>query len=333
MIPINSIKDKSINNDSTVIRGHRVNFFDDVDVHYMASLLEWENFKENPKRKDVHVEKIQGYSSRTYDKTIWDERIPDCLYTTKNYGSNKNLIVVVAEENWLQEELFFVPSSVLSHRKNSDILVIKEEIKNNTKPIMHNLTMGLNAEYNTFESMCKLLRQQYIKDNYSNIVLVAGGEVVVSGLAIAQEFSELINNVFLYDGTTNYSWYDDDFLQLSHNMSIKSEYLFQKTGRHDKKSDLINTNDLAFFILKCGYFLRHKLDRRILTPFLFVKDHSTQNVEYYFWKDTTHIQWLRKAIYKKSIPNFTTNNIKQDNPPAYFFNTSLPIKLHKILDK
>jgi len=333
MMPINNIKNESVDNDSTVLRGHRVNFFDDVEVHYMSEFLEWEMFKENPKRKDVHVEKIQGYSNRTYDTNIWDEQIHDCLYTTKNYGDSENLIIVIAEENWLQEERFFVPASVLSHRKNSDILVIKEEIKNNTKPLMHNLILGLNSEYNSFEKLCKLLRENYVKETYSNIVLIAGGEVLPAGLAIAQEFSELIDNVLLYDGSTNYSWLDSGHIQMCHNMSIKSEYMFKKTGKYDKSKDLIKTTDDAFLMLKCGYFLRHKINRRITSPIKFIKDHPTQNVEYYFWKDTIHIEWLRKAIYHKSIPNIPMTNIKKDNPPAYFFNNSLPIKLHKILDK
>ena len=32
--------------DSTVIFGHRVNFFDDTDVHYMSSFLDWEDLSD-----------------------------------------------------------------------------------------------------------------------------------------------------------------------------------------------------------------------------------------------------------------------------------------------
>jgi hypothetical protein len=314
--------------DSTVIFGHRVNFFDDTDVHYMSSFLDWEDFKNNPSRKDVFIEKIQGYSERKFSSDDWNEDIPDCLYTSKNYGSNDNLIIVLSQENWLQEELFFVPASVLAHRKDIDILVLKEEIKSNKKPLEHNMILGINDEYNSFEKLCNLLRQKYIKETYKNIILVAGGEMLPIGLALAHDFSDLIKHAFLYDGITNYSFHDSKFIHLCHNMSLKSEYLYKKTGRVDREKELIKTTNDAFFILKAGYFLRHKIHRRITTPFRFVAEHPNLNVEYHYWKDNIHIDWLRKI--DKDCENFTMHNVKRDNPPAYVFQKTLPIFMHKI---
>lgn len=317
--------------DSTVIRGRRINFFDDVDVYYAAEMLDWEDFRNNPKRKDVFSEKIQGYSKRPYDTNNWSEVIKDCMYVSKDFGTHEKLIVVCAEENWLQEELFFVPPAVMKYRKEADIIILKEEIKNNTKPFMHNMIMGLNSEYNTFEKVCKLLRTHYIKEHYNKSVLIAGGEVTPFGLALAQEFSDIIHNAFIYDGITTFSWHDSTFVQLCHHVSYKSEYMFQKTGRVDKSTDMMKETVDAMHVLKCGYFNRHKINKRILSPFNYLKDHATQEVSYNYWKDGHHIDWLRKNTNENDM--FKKNNIKEDNPPAYMFQQILPLYLYKKLDK
>lgn len=320
-----------MDNSSTVLRGRRINFFDDVDVYYMAESLDWEHFRNNPKLKDTFVEKIQGYSERKVNNDDWDEQIKDCLYTSKNYGNSDTLIIVCANENWLQEDLFFVPPAVMKYRKSSDILVIKEEMKNNKKPFMHNLIMGINSEYNTFEKMCKLLRTNYINEGYKNIVLIAGGDVLCAGLAIAQEFSDCVNNAFLYDGVTCNNWDESTFVQRCHHMSVKAEYIFQKTNTIDDRTNVAKETEDALFVLKAGYFARHKINKRLTSPFKFITDHPNLNVNYCFWKDNHHIDWLRAKVVDSD--NFTKSNIKDDNPPSYTFNVKLPIFLHKILDK
>lgn len=320
-----------MDNSSTVLRGRRINFFDDVDVYYMAESLDWEHFRNNPKLKDMFVEKIQGYSERKVNNDDWDEQIKDCLYTSKNYGNSDTLIIVCANENWLQEDLFFVPPAVMKYRKSSDILVIKEEMKNNKKPFMHNLIMGINSEYNTFEKMCKLLRTNYINEGYKNIVLIAGGDVLCAGLAIAQEFSDCVDNAFLYDGVTCNNWDESTFVQRCHHMSVKAEYIFQKTNTIDDRTNVAKETEDALFVLKAGYFARHKINKRLTSPFKFITDHPNLNVNYCFWKDNHHIDWLRVKVVDSD--NFTKSNIKDDNPPSYTFNVKLPIFLHKILDK
>ena len=316
--------------DSTVIRGLRVNFFDDVEVYYTAEMLDWEDFRNNPKKKDIFAEKIQGFSNRTYDTDIWDEQIKDCIYTSKGFGSSDKLIILLAEENWLQPDLFFVPPSVLKYRKDTDIIIIKEQIKNNKKPFMHNLIFGINEEYNTFEKLCKLLRLHYISDNYKKTVLIAGGDILPAGLALAQEFSDIIKNVFAYDGATTYDWYDSTFVQISHHVSFKAEYLYRKTGKIDDSTNIMKDVEDAMFVLKCGYFNRHKIHNRVKSPFKYLDQHQ-QVVTYHYWKDGHHIEWLRDNI--KETDKFKSVNIKDENPPAYTFNDKLPIYLHKILDK
>ena len=320
-----------MDNSSTVLRGRRINFFDDVDVYYMAESLDWEHFRNNPKLKDMFVEKIQGYSERKVNNDDWDEQIKDCLYTSKNYGNSDTLIIVCANENWLQEDLFFVPPAVMKYRKSSDILVIKEEMKNNKKPFMHNLIMGINSEYNTFEKMCKLLRTNYINEGYKNVVLIAGGDVLCAGLAIAQEFSDCVNNAFLYDGATCNNWDESTFVQRCHHMSVKAEYIFQKTNTIDDRTNVAKETEDALFVLKAGYFARHKINKRLTSPFKFITDHPNLNVNYCFWKDNHHIDWLRAKVVDSD--NFIKSNIKDDNPPSYTFSVKLPIFLHKILDK
>lgn len=320
-----------LDNSSTVLRGRRVNFFDDVDIYYMAESLDWEHFTNNPNLKDIFVEKIQGYSERTFNHDDWDEQIKDGLYTSKNYGNSDTLIVVCANENWLQDELFYVPPAVMKYRKSADILVIKEEIKNNKKPFMHNLIMGINSEYNTFEKMCKLLRTNYITENYKDVVLVAGGDVLCAGLAIAQEFSDIINNAFLYDGVTCVKWEDSTFVQLCHHKSVKAEYIFQKTNKIDEATNIAKTTEDALYVLKAGYFARHKINGRLTSPFKYLNDHKNLNVNYCFWKDNHHIDWLRQNAVDSD--NFNTVNINDANPPRYTLDKKLPIFLHKILDK
>ena len=320
--------------DSTVIRGLRVNFFDDVEIYYTAEMLDWEDFRNNPKRKDIFTEKILGCSSRKYDSEIWDEKIKDCLYVSKDFGKHDKLIIICAEENWLQEELFFVPAAVLGHRKDTDIIVLKEEIKNNTKPFMHNMIMGLNSKYNTFEKVCKLLRDNYIKEHYKKSVVIAGGDVLLFGLALAQEFSDILTNngAFLYDGITTYSWYDSTFVQLCHHMSYKAEYMYKKTGKIDHATNMMAEVSDAMFVLKCGYFNRHKINKRIISPFKYITDHPSLDVTYYHWKDGHHIDWLRENITNKP-GTWQRINVKDENPPAYTFNEKLPIYLRKKLDK
>lgn len=319
--------------DTTVIRGRRINFFDDVDVYYAAEMLDWEDFRNNPKRKDVFSEKIQGYSERPYDNEAWDEVIKDCMYVSKDFGIHEKLIVVCAEENWLQEELFFVPPAVMKYRKDADIIILKEEIKNNTKPFMHNLIMGLNSEYDTFEKVCKLLRTNYIKEHYKKSVVIAGGEVAPFGLALAQEFSDIIPNAFIYDGITTYSWYESVFTQLCHHNALKAEYMFQKMGTLSKKFDMMETTSDAFYVLKSGYFSRFKINKRVLSPFQYIKDHPNLNVEYHYWKENHHIFWLRDRFSDGEPENFKSNNIKDDVPPAYMFQQILPLYLYKKLDR
>ena len=319
-----------LDNSSTVLRGRRVNFFDDVDIYYMAESLDWEHFRNNPNLKDIFAEKIQGYSERTVNNDDWDEQIKDCLYTSKDYGNSDTLIIVCANENWLQEELFFVPPAVMKYRKSSDILIIKEEMKNNKKPFMHNMTMGLNSEYDTFEKMCKLLRTTYIKEGYREIVLIAGGDVLTAGLAIAQEFSDCINNAFLYDGITCVNWNESTFVQLSHHLSVKAEYVFQKSGKVDDSTLIAKSYDDAMLVLKSGVFARHKINKRLTSPFQYIEDHQNLNMHYHYWRDNHHIDWLRKIVYKKEFDNFDMINISNENPPHYTFDTKLPILLHKI---
>lgn len=317
--------------DSTVIRGHRINFFDDVEVYYASEFLDWEDFKNNPKRKDVFIEKIQGHSERTYDTSIWKEDIKDCVYTNIDYGTHDTLIILLVSENWLQDDLLAVPDCIMKYRKKSDILILKEEIKSYRKPLFHHLMMGLNDKYNTFEKMCNLLRKKYINENYEKVLLISGDTLAPAGLALAQEFSDIISDTIISDGITTFDWETSSFIQLCHHMSMKSEYMFKKTGRHDMNSDLMKTTEDARYVLKAGYFARHKINKRLTSPFEFVDNHKSLNIEYYYWKDNYHIEWLRKNV--KETNNFKMINVKNQNPPITYKEEILPLFLYKKLDR
>lgn len=312
---------------STVIRGKRINLFDEVDVYYAAEMLDWEDFRENPKRKDMFIEKILGKSDRIYDTELWDERVNDCIYTSKNFGLANGLIIICVQENWLQKELFNVNPNILKHRKYSDIIVIKEEIKNSTKPFMHNLLFGINKDFNTFEKLCKLLRSKFIKDCHKHVTLIAGGDMTIGGLALAQEFSDIISQVTLYNGISTYNWNSSKYVQNCHKESVKSEYMYKKTGKFDKslESNMETAND-ALYILKCGYFNRHKLNKRITSPFEYIQDHPTQKVDYYSWSKNYHQQWFKDNNIEKN-ENFKSIILEEDRA---LFNVFTTLQIHDL---
>ena len=179
--------------------------------------------------------------------------------------------------------------------------------------------------------MCKLLRTNYIKEDYDKNYTNRGLMCLNVWTCNTQEFSEYINDAFLYDGVTCMSGYESIFVQMSHHLSVKAEYMFQKSGKLDRRTDIAETADDAMLVLKAGVFARHKINKRLTSPFQYVEGHPNLNVHYHFWRDNHHIEWLRKKT--KETGNFKTFNIKKESPPHYTFDKKLPIFLHKILDK